>query len=126
MDKPTKQIRMLTYWVGYVYTNINTIYLIHYSCSTPKRVARRPNKMFDKLTALGYGIVVFAIIIGVGSIVLTNFGNATGGTSNTTVQYLLTQLGTTGLAGWTPAVIAVSVGLLFLGAFMIGKGPGRR
>ena len=82
--------------------------------------------MFDKLTALGYGIVVFAIIIGVGSIVLTNFGNATGGTANTTVQYLLTQLGTTGLAGWTPAVIAVSVGLLFLGAFMIGKAPGRR
>ena len=81
--------------------------------------------MFDKLTALGYGIVVFAVIIGVGSIVLTNFGNATGGTSNTTVQYLLTQLGTSGLASWTPAVIAVSVGLMFLGAFMVGKG-GRR
>ena len=81
--------------------------------------------MFDRLTALGYGIVVFAIIIGVGSIVLTNFGNSVGGTGNTTVQYLLTQLGTTGLAGWAPAVIAVSVGLLFLGAFMVGKG-GRR
>jgi len=81
--------------------------------------------MFDRLTALGYGVVVFAIIIGVGSIVLTNFGNAVGGTSNTTVQYLLTQLGTSGLAGWTPAVIAVAVGLLFLGAFMVGKG-GRR
>lgn len=81
--------------------------------------------MFDRLTAVGYGIVVFAIIIGVGSIVLTNFGNAVGGTSNTTVQYLLTQLGTSGLAGWAPAVIAVSIGLLFLGAFMVGKG-GRR
>jgi len=53
---------------------------------------------------------------------LANFGEATGGTSNTTVQYLLTQLGTTGLAGWTPAIIAFSVGMLFLGAFFVGKG----
>jgi hypothetical protein len=81
--------------------------------------------MFNELTALGYGLVVFAIIIGVGSIVLTNFGNATGGTANTTTQYLLTQLGTSGLAGWTPAIIAISVGILFLGAFMIG-GKGRK
>jgi hypothetical protein len=107
--------------------------------------------MFDKLTAIGYGVVVFAIVIGIGTIVLTNFGStlATCGTgfaytqsvnacvnsSNssqatvtptgagyTNVNALNTQLGTTGLAGWTPAVIAVSVGLLFLGAFMIGQG----
>jgi hypothetical protein len=77
--------------------------------------------MFDQLTALGYGIVVFAIIIGVGSIVLTRFGDAAGGTANTTASYLLTQLGSSGLAGWTPAVIAISIGLLFLGAFMVGK-----
>lgn len=83
--------------------------------------------MFDQLTALGYGIVVFAIIIGVGSIVLSNFGNSVGGTANTTTQYMLTQLGSTsgGLASWTPAIIALSVGLLFLGAFLVGKG-GRR
>lgn len=78
--------------------------------------------MFNNLVGLGYGLVVFAIIIGVGSVVLFNFGNATGGTANTNVQYLLTNLGTSGLAGWTPAIIAVSVGLLFLGAFAIGKG----
>jgi hypothetical protein len=103
--------------------------------------------MFDQLTALGYGIVVFAIIIGVGSIVLTNFGSATAGcstsfpwnatlekcqnstgsvlgesTSLTNAKYLTTQLGTSGLAGWTPAVVAISIGLLFLGAFMVGKG----
>ena len=85
--------------------------------------------MFDQLQALGYGLVVFAIIIGVGSIVLSNFGEATGGVANTNVQYLLTELGETGLAGWTPAIIAISVGLLFLGAFVIGrggKGRGRR
>jgi len=110
--------------------------------------------MFGDLINLGYGIIVFAVIIGVGSIILYNFsgavgcgglfpnwnstsnlcyetGNATNttatsGTSATNTDYLLTQLGTTGLAGWTPAIIAISVGLLFLGAFMIsGGGKGR-
>ena len=78
--------------------------------------------MFDNLTGLGYGIVTFAIVIGVGSVILVNFGNAVGGTANTTVQYLLGQLGSSGLAGWTPAIIAFSVGMLFLGAFFIKKG----
>jgi hypothetical protein len=78
--------------------------------------------MFDQITALGYGLVTFAIIIGVGSVVLFNFGNATGGTANTNVQYLLGQLGQSGLAGWTPAIIALSIGLLFLGAFLVRGG----
>jgi hypothetical protein len=82
--------------------------------------------MMDNIVALGYGIVVLAILIGVGSLVLYNFGNAAGGTANTNVQYVLTQLGSSGLAGWVPAIIAVSVGLLFLGAFMVGKGGSRR
>lgn len=81
--------------------------------------------MFGDLQALGLGLVVFAIIIGVGSVVLFNFGNATGGSANTNVQYLLGQLGQSGLAGWTPAIIAISVGLLFLGAFLF-KGGRRR
>lgn len=75
--------------------------------------------MFNDLTGLGYGLVVFAIIIGVGSVVLYNFGNATGGEANSTTQYLLGQLGQSGLAGWTPAIIAISVGIMFLGAFMV-------
>jgi len=74
--------------------------------------------MFNNLSALGYGLVTFAIIIGVGTIVLTKFGDSVGGTANTTVQYLNTQLGTSGLAGWTPAIIALSVGMLFLGVFL--------
>jgi hypothetical protein len=78
--------------------------------------------MFNALTALGWGVVTFAIIIGVGTVVLERFGNAVGGTANTTVQYLNTQLGTSGLAGWTPAIIAFAVGMLFLGAFLVGKG----
>ena len=81
--------------------------------------------MFDNLTALGWGVVTFAVTIGVGTVVLTKFGNAVGGTANTTVNYLNTQLGTTGLAGWAPAIIAFAVGLLFLGAFIIGKGRKR-
>jgi hypothetical protein len=109
--------------------------------------------MFNDLTALGYGLVVFSIIIGVGSVVLYNFGiatancatgfainsssaglciNSTGstatpsGASYVNTAYLLTQLGSSGLAGWTPAVIAISVGLLFLGAFLVRGGGKRR
>jgi hypothetical protein len=81
--------------------------------------------MIQDLTGLGYGIVVFAVVIGIGSVVLYNFGNATGGVANTNVQYMLTQLGSSGLAGWTPAIIALSVGLLFLGAFLVGGGKRR-
>ena len=83
-------------------------------------------KMFDNLTGLGIGLVTFAIVIGVGSIMLYNFGNATGGVANETTNYLLGQLGTNGLAGWTPAIIAFSVGMLFLGAFLIGKSGSRK
>lgn len=108
--------------------------------------------MFNDLTSLGYGLVVFAIIIGVGSIVLANFGGSVGcaqttgytvwnatqakcqqsgnssnvtdptGTAYTNTNYLLGQLGTSGLAGWVPAIIAIAVGVLFLGAFLIKGG----
>ena len=75
--------------------------------------------MFNNLQALAIGIIGFAIIIGVGVVVLQNFGNSVGGDANTTVSYLNTQMGQSGLAGWAPAIIALSVGLLFLGAFMM-------
>jgi len=106
--------------------------------------------MFDKLSTLGYGLVTFAIIIGVGTIVLTKFGGslaecASGFEFNTTqnycqnatnfseytdptttawvnTNYLAGQLGTSGLAGWTPAIIALSVGMLFLGVFLTRSG----
>lgn len=78
--------------------------------------------MFNNLQALGLGIIGFAIIVGVGVVILDQFGNAVGGTANTTVQYLNTQLGSSGLAGWTPAIIAISVGMLFLGVFLTRGG----
>lgn len=81
--------------------------------------------MFDKLTDLGIGIMVFAIVIGVTSITLAKFGDSVGGTSNTTVQYLLTQVGTTGLAGWTPAIVAFAVGMLFIGGILTLRGGSR-
>ena len=74
--------------------------------------------MFDNLTGLAYGLITFAIIIGVGTVVLTKFGDTVGGTANTTVSYLNTQMGSSGLAGWAPAIIALSVGMLFLGLFL--------
>jgi len=82
--------------------------------------------MINDLVGLGYGIVVFGILIGVGSVVLGNLGNSIGGTANTNVQSVLTQLGSSGLSGWLPAIIAISIGLLFLGAFLIGRGNRRR
>jgi hypothetical protein len=105
--------------------------------------------MFDNLSNLGYGLITFAIIIGVGVIVLQKFTAAVGcdagytfnesatmgggaecyetanvsnevsyNTAGSNTNYLNTQLGTAGLAGWTPAIIALSVGMLFLGVFL--------
>ncbi len=75
--------------------------------------------MFQNLIGLAWGIGAFALIIGITTVVLQNFGAAVGGTANTTVVYLQGQLGQSGLAGWAPAIIALSVGLLFLGAFAL-------
>ena len=74
--------------------------------------------MFNVLTGLAMGIVIFAITIGVGTVVLQKFGDSVGGTANTTVASLQSDLGTSGLAGWTGAIIALAVGLLFIGALM--------
>ena len=106
--------------------------------------------MFDNLTKLGYGIITFTLIIGVGTVLLVNFGGSVGcnttgfttfnstsakctngtpiaeitpaGSGYTNTNYLTGQLGSSGLAGWTPAIIAFSVGMLFLGAFLIKNG----
>jgi len=109
--------------------------------------------MFNALTGLALGVVIFAVIIGVGTVVLTGFGNSiascnTAYTFNTTQQkcvnasngdpttpgntawgstnYLSGQLGTSGLAGWASAIIALSIGLLFIGAFMGRAAMGRK
>jgi len=113
--------------------------------------------MFNELTALAFGIVTFAVVIGVGVVVLTRFGqsslecvagNSTMDTTNwvcmdiannsitsdaidlgganATSGYLGGQLGQGGLAGWTPAIIALTIGMLFLGLFLGGMGSKSR
>ena len=102
--------------------------------------------MMQVLQGIGYGIVALAILVVVGLVVITKLGDTTAAcaadytystTSRTCVEdanesntadptnsawtnsnYLMTQLGSTGLSGWVPAIIAVAVGALFLSYFM--------
>lgn len=74
--------------------------------------------MMNVLQGIGYGIVAFAILVVVGLVVLDKLGTAVGGDANTTAVYLAGQLGSTGLSGWIPAIIAVAIGALFLSYFM--------
>jgi len=105
--------------------------------------------MFNNLQALGLGLIGFAIIIGVGAVILTELSTSFAGckagfnytdvtnvcqnntnisetydppTSSQTTHYLNGELGTNGLAGWTPAIVAITVGMLFLGVFLARKG----
>jgi hypothetical protein len=89
--------------------------------------------MFDQLSALAWGLVAFAVIVGVGTLVLVKLSVSLGqadnhnnsadtGQANATTDYLMKQLGTSGLSGWAPALIAVSIGALILGLFMGSRG----
>lgn len=71
----------------------------------------------EQLTAIGWGLTMFAIIVGIGLVVLAKLGDTVGGTANTTIQYVMTQLGSTGLAGWIPVVIVVLIAGLVLALF---------
>lgn len=102
----------------------------------------------NALIALGLGIVIFALVVGVGVVVIQNFGdsvaecaedytyNATQqkcvnstnedptdptNTAWTTNQTLIGYL-SSNLITWVPAVIALGVGLLFIGSLMKSKG----
>jgi hypothetical protein len=105
----------------------------------------------DGLVGLGYGLIVLAIMIGVGLVVLQNFSQAASqcasgfsynstptpnvcsngtdsmalGTASTTTNTLMTYLGTGsgGLVTWVPAIIALVIGMYFIGAF---RGSGGR
>ena len=77
--------------------------------------------MVNQLVAIGFGIITLAIVVGIGLTVLNKLGDATGGTANTSIQYAMTQIGSTGLLSWLPAIIALLVGIFFLMYFMGGK-----
>ncbi len=74
--------------------------------------------MMDILQGIAYGIVGFAILVVVGLVVLNKLGEATGGEANESANYIAGELGSDGLSGWIPAIIAVAVGALFLSYFM--------
>ena len=87
------------------------------------KMNNRGNAFTDTMVAVGIGIVTLALIVGIGVLVLGEFGDASGDSDVTNVtSYLVGQLGEGGLSGWVPAVIAISIGLLFLGAFLSRKG----
>ena len=71
------------------------------------------------LTGLALGIVIFAVTLGVGLVVLQKFGNSVGGTANTSIQTLMGDTNGLGaLVTWVGAIIALSVGLVFIGMLM--------
>lgn len=76
--------------------------------------------MFDNLSGLAIGLVVFTIVIVVGVVVILNLGNSVGGSANTTANTMAGYLGTTGggLGSWTLAIIALAVGMLFISSLM--------
>jgi hypothetical protein len=77
--------------------------------------------MMNALIALGLGIIIFALVVATGTVVLQQFGNATGGTANTTITTIQGYI-SNNLITWVPAVIALGIGLLFIGSLMGKKG----
>ena len=68
--------------------------------------------MMDELQSAGLGIVGLAVIAIIGITVTKKLGTAANESTEST--YIVTQLGSSGLTGWIPAVIAVVIGSLFL------------
>ena len=69
------------------------------------------------MQVIAYGIVGLVILVGIGLTVLAKLGDSVGGAANTSIQYGITQLGSTGLLSWLPAIIALLVGVFFLSYF---------
>ena len=78
--------------------------------------------MVSNLTAIGFGIIGLVVLVGIGLTVLAKLGDSVGGAANTSIQYGITQLGSSGLLGWLPAVIALLIGVFFLSYFAGKKG----
>jgi predicted anti-sigma-YlaC factor YlaD len=82
--------------------------------------------MVQQLTVIGYAIIGLVVLVGIGLVVLDKLGSAVGGTANTSIQYGMTQLGSTGLLSWLPAVIALLIGVFFLAYFAGGGIAGKK
>lgn len=81
----------------------------------------------ENLTGFAWGIVTFAIIVGIGIVVLNNFGNQNPGTVNSTMQTIIGNLGTSsgGLSTWIPTIIVVVVAALIIGLLALRGSKGR-
>ena len=55
-----------------------------------------------------------------------SYGYNTGTNTSAAMNYGIAQLGQNGLLGWTPAIIAIVIGVFFLSYFMGKGGSGRR
>jgi hypothetical protein len=75
------------------------------------------------LVGLGYGLGTFFLVVGVVILVLGKFSTNSGdANTSAALQYGISQLGADGLLGWTPAIIAIVIGVFFLSYFMGGGG----
>lgn len=82
------------------------------------------------LVALGYSLGAFFLVVGVVILVLGKFSSnagydAAGNNTSAALNYGVQQLGQNGLLGWSPAIIAIVIGVFFLSYFM-GKQRGGR
>jgi hypothetical protein len=101
--------------------------------------------MISQMQGIAFGILTLVVLVGISLVVLTNLGhtaaqcnsgftysssaarclnntlasdNATAlGAAYTSFTYGITQLGSTGLLAWLPAIIALLVGVFFLSYF---------
>lgn len=83
-----------------------------------RSVVKSKRGIIQPIIAVALGLVTLAIILGVGLTVLTKFAENTSGEANTTIVALIGDLGSTGLASWVPVVIALVIGVVFIGYFM--------
>jgi hypothetical protein len=80
--------------------------------------------MISQLQGIAFGIVGLVVLVGIGLVVLGKLSDSVGaGAANASIQYGMTQIGSTGLLSWLPAIIALLVGVFFL-AYFAGKSGG--
>lgn len=72
--------------------------------------------MFDQLVPFAISLAVFTMVVVTAIVINSKFGNTVGGDANTTAVYMNTQLGSSGLAGYTGTIIVIFLGVLFIGA----------
>jgi len=83
---------------------------------------------FNVLATAAIALVIFGVVVVVGTVITQTLGNNIGGTANTTAQYIATAFGSTGggLASWTIIIVTVIVGSILIGLISGAFGRGRQ